>query len=47
MTLRDFFHGIPIDIRIDHILTKKALTPLTCEVGINVESEHRPLLRIY
>lgn len=36
--------GIPIPIRVDHILTGNEVTPLACEVGPDVGSDHRPVI---
>ena len=36
--------GIPIAVRIDHVLTGKGLTPLLCEVGPDIGSDHLPLI---
>lgn len=43
-TFRDSLHGVPIDIRIDHILTGNGAKPLICEVGPDVGSDHRPII---
>lgn len=40
----DIHKGIPIPIRIDHILTGNGLTPLVCKVGSDVGSDHLPLI---
>jgi len=41
---RDASHGIPIDIRIDHILTGNGAIPLRCYVGPDIGSDHRPVI---
>jgi len=41
---RDASHGIPIDIRIDHILTGKGVNPLQCYIGPDIGSDHRPVI---
>lgn len=43
-TFRDVAYGIPIDIRIDHILTGKGAHPLRCYVGPDIGSDHRPVI---
>lgn len=36
--------GVPMNIRIDHILSRNGAVPLTCEVGPDVGSDHKPLI---
>jgi endonuclease/exonuclease/phosphatase family metal-dependent hydrolase len=36
--------GIPLSVRIDHVLTGKGLTPRLCEVGPDVGSDHLPVI---
>lgn len=36
--------GIPVGVRIDHILTGKGLTPLLSKVGPDIGSDHLPLI---
>jgi endonuclease/exonuclease/phosphatase family metal-dependent hydrolase len=43
-TSMDIHKGIPIPIRIDHILTGKGVTPRACEIGPDVGSDHRPVI---
>lgn len=43
-TTMDIRKGIPIPLRIDHILTGNGLTPLACKVGPDVGSDHRPII---
>lgn len=43
-TSMDIHQGIPIPIRIDHILTGNGVKPLACEVGPDVGSDHRPVI---
>ena len=40
----DIHKGIPIGIRVDHILTGNDVTPLACEIGPDVGSDHRPVI---
>jgi len=43
-TYRDAAYGIPIDIRIDHILTGNGAHPIQCYVGPDIGSDHRPVI---
>lgn len=43
-TERAFVRGIPIGIRIDHILAGKSLKPVSCEIGPDVGSDHLPII---
>jgi len=43
-TERAVVSGIPIGIRIDHILTGKSMKPLSCETGPDVGSDHLPII---
>jgi endonuclease/exonuclease/phosphatase family metal-dependent hydrolase len=36
--------GIPVGIRIDHILTGTDMKPLLCKIGSNVGSDHLPII---
>jgi endonuclease/exonuclease/phosphatase family metal-dependent hydrolase len=36
--------GIPLAVRIDHVLTGKGLTPRLCEMGPDVGSDHLPVI---
>jgi endonuclease/exonuclease/phosphatase family metal-dependent hydrolase len=36
--------GIPVGVRIDHVLTGNDVTPLVCEVGPDVGSDHLPVI---
>jgi len=41
---RESVRGIPINVRIDHILTGNGLKPLLCEIGKDVGSDHLPIV---
>lgn len=43
-TFRDRPYGVPLDVRIDHILTANGATPLTCEIGPDIGSDHLPVI---
>lgn len=43
-TFRDRPYGLPLDVRIDHILTANGATPLTCEIGPDIGSDHLPVI---
>jgi endonuclease/exonuclease/phosphatase (EEP) superfamily protein YafD len=43
-TQRVSVRGLPIGIRIDHVLTRNGLKPLLCEVGPDMGSDHLPLI---
>jgi len=36
--------GIPVGVRIDHVLTNNGLRPLLCEIGPDVGSDHLPVV---
>lgn len=36
--------GIPVRVRVDHILTGNGLKPLLCMIGKDVESDHLPII---
>lgn len=36
--------GIPVGVRVDHILSSKELAPLASETGPDIDSDHLPLL---
>ncbi|WP_214169509.1 endonuclease/exonuclease/phosphatase family protein [Geoanaerobacter pelophilus] len=36
--------SIPVGVRIDHVLIGKGLTPLVCETGTDVGSDHLPVI---
>ena len=36
--------GLPIGIRIDHLLTGPGLVPKVCEVGPDIGSDHLPVI---
>ena len=40
----DVHKGIPIAIRVDHILTGNGVRPLACETGPDVGSDHLPVI---
>ena len=41
---RNSVRGIPLAVRIDHILTSNGIVPKSCEVGPDVGSDHLPLI---
>jgi exonuclease III len=43
-TERASVRSIPVGLRIDHVLTDKGLTPLVCEIGPDVGSDHLPVI---
>ena len=43
-TVRGDVRGIPVRVRIDHVLTGKGLVPRVCEVGPDVGSDHLPVI---
>ncbi|MFP5221056.1 MAG: endonuclease/exonuclease/phosphatase family protein [Acidobacteriota bacterium] len=43
-SFRDSVRSIPVDVRIDHVLSGNGASPLSCEVGPDVGSDHRPLI---
>lgn len=43
-TYRDTAYGIPIDVKIDHILSGNGVNPLRCFVGPDIGSDHRPVI---
>lgn len=43
-TYRDYAYGIPINLRIDHVLTTNGAHPLQCFVEKYIGSDHRPVI---
>ena len=42
-TFWGFHKGIPLPIRVDHIITGFGITPLDCKIGPDIGSDHRPI----
>jgi len=43
-SFRNYAKGVPIDVRIDHILTGNGFKPLYSRVVADIKSDHRPIM---